>query len=281
MLPGVYPLKKKDGTEYFKASVTYRGQHISLGSFSTEKKASLAYERACELLNAKEGDRAAQWTIESYGKYGRRLEFSKWVVLLNFRDNGLYSHNPIYLRKRWFEYYLDRYTVLKFDADDLFYYSTHKIMRRGGHLFVSEYGLQVSILSRYGIKNYAVPGRDFNYVNGDPTDFRYGNIEIINRFHGVRLEEAQTRLHIRKKPFVARIHINGDVIVGRYATDVEAAIAYNKAADLLEAGGFDKDFPRNYIETMKESEYYEQYDKTGISTHFKRYANDVLGINIG
>lgn len=279
MLPGVYPMKKKDGTEYFKASVTFSGQHISLGSFSTEKKAGAAYERAKELLEAKPGDRAYEWTVESYGRYGRRLDFEKWVVLLNYRNNGLYIHNPIYLQKRFFYYYLDRTTVLKFDADDLFYYSNHKILRRGGHLFVSEFGLQVSILSRYGIKNYAVPGRDYVFVNGDNTDFRYGNIEIVNRYHGVRLEEAMTRLHIKKKPFIVRIHINGDVIVGRYSTDTEAAIAYNKAADILEAGGIAKSFPRNYIDSMKPAEYQECYSKTGISGHFKRYMRENLGIS--
>ena len=29
-------------------------------------------------------------------------------------------------------------------------------MKRGGHLFVAEYGMQTSVLSRYGIRSYAV-----------------------------------------------------------------------------------------------------------------------------
>ncbi len=34
---------------------------------------------------------------------------------MNFRDNGLYIANPIYIRIRYFEYYLTQDTVLKFD----------------------------------------------------------------------------------------------------------------------------------------------------------------------
>ena len=34
-------------------------------------------------------------------------------------------------------YYLSPSHVLKFDPDDLFYYSSHKIMRRGNHYFVA------------------------------------------------------------------------------------------------------------------------------------------------
>ena len=37
MTNGVYPAKKKDGTKYFRAAVTYKQKHISLGSFRTEK----------------------------------------------------------------------------------------------------------------------------------------------------------------------------------------------------------------------------------------------------
>jgi hypothetical protein len=81
-------------------------------------------------------------------------------------------------------------------------------MKRGGHLFVSDYGMQTGILSRYGIKNYAVCGRDFIFSNGDETDYRYGNIEIINRFHGI------TKTVWKKNPvFLAKIHIKGDYLV--------------------------------------------------------------------
>ena len=84
--------------------------------------------------------------------------------------------------------------------------------------------------ARYGIKNYAVEGRDFRFVNGDDLDFRYENIEIINCFHGV------SRVTKAGKPYYkAKIHINGDYIIGYYETDIQAAIAYNKAIDLLKS----------------------------------------------
>lgn len=59
-------------------------------------------------------------------------------------------------------------------------------MRRGNHYFVSDYGMQLTLTSRYGIKNYAVPGRDYCFRNGDPTDFRRENLQIHNIYHGVR-----------------------------------------------------------------------------------------------
>ena len=77
----------------------------------------------------------------------------KWVVLNNFKNNGIYIKTPIYLRKTFFNYYISEHDVLTFDADDLFYYSDHSIMRRGGTTFVTEYGMQVNIASRYGIRN--------------------------------------------------------------------------------------------------------------------------------
>ena len=103
----------------------------------------------------------------------------------------MYISTPIYMRKNYFSYYLSINQELKFDIDDLFYYSSHKIMQRKGHLFVNDYGMQVTIQSRYGIKSHAVEGRDYQFVNGDPNDFRYSNLLIINHYHGVsRIERS-------------------------------------------------------------------------------------------
>ena len=132
------------------------------------------------------------------------LSFEKIIVLLNFRNNGIYFKNPIYLRNGYFSYYLSRIEELKFDVDDLFYYSSRKIQKRQGHLFVSDYGMQYSILSRYGIRPYAVAGRDYQFVNGDNSDFRYSNIVIVNRYHGV-LQFLKNGL----PRYRAVIHING------------------------------------------------------------------------
>lgn len=260
MLPGVYLAEKKDGTVYFRSSITYLGKHISLGSYSYEAGANQAYLLAEAVLAGKKGT-----TLDSYPARCI-LSFDKWVILINFRDNGIYFKNPIYLKKRYFIYYLDKNTALKFDVDDLFYYARHKIMKRGGHLFVSDYGLQQNVLSRYGIKNYAVPGRDYNFINKDETDYRYGNIEIINRFHGI------TRTVWKKKPvYLARIHINGNYLIGRYPTELEAAIAYNKASLLLGRAGLDKKFPQNYIDEIDEIAYASIYQKIRISKKLLTY----------
>lgn len=254
MLPGVYHARKKDGTEYFRSSITYKNKHISLGSFPTEKEAYSAYTFADQLLH----NRAL--ILEDYGRFTAPLSFSKWVTLLNFRDNGMYIKTPIYLKKNFFHYYFDPDDFLTFDIDDLFYYSRHSISRRGGHLFVADYGMQVNILSRYGIRNYAVAGRDFRFINGDNKDFRYANIEIINRFYGVFCIQKNNSLI-----YEARIHGNGDWIIGRYKTETEAAIAYNKAASVLITKGYHKDYPANYIEELSASEYHEIYKNVTIS----------------
>ena len=50
MLSGVFKTTKKDGTEYFRASLSYKDKHISLGSFDTEEAAGAAYAFASSYL---------------------------------------------------------------------------------------------------------------------------------------------------------------------------------------------------------------------------------------
>lgn len=258
MLPGVYHAKKKDNTIYFRSSITYSGKHISLGSFDTEEMAHEAYLYAGRLLAGKE------ITLTSYKKENPVLSFSKWVSLINFRDNGIYIKTPIYLFQKYFHYYFSPENYLIFDTDDLFYYSTRTISRRGGHLFVADYGMQVNILSRYGIKNYAVAGRDYLFANGNTRDFRYENLVIINRYHGVCKKTKQGQIYYETK-----IHWNGDLLVGRYENEIEAAIAYNKAASTLLRKGYLKDYPVNYIEELSDSEYRSRYQVVDISDKIK------------
>ncbi len=262
---GVSSAKKKDGTAYYRAYFTYKGRHISLGSFDKSAAAHSAYALAKAITEDKKHfhvDVAGE--IAGYSKFAKNLSFDKWVMLINLRDSGIYCRNPIYLSGRFFDYYLDPDTPLRFDIEELFYYTTHKIGRRGGHLYVSDYGMQLNILARYGIKNFAVEGRDYRFVNGDSLDFRAGNIEIINQYHGVtqtfKKGEAQ---------FIAKIHVNGDYVVGKYVTAEAAATAYNKAADYLESHGFKKTFPRNYIETLNDVEYAGLYQQVRISRKLK------------
>ncbi len=256
---GVYTARKKDNSIYYRASFTYNGKHISLGSFDTEEEAGDCYLLAKKIMEEKET------TPEDYDA-SSPISFEKWVILHNLRDNGIYFHTPIYLRPSFFLYYLSRDCILKFDKDDLFYYSSHKIMARGKHLFVSDYGMQVNILNRYGIMNYAVPGRDYYFINRDEHDFRYANIEIVNRYHGVT---EQPGLH--KSVFLTKIHIKGIVKVGNYPTETEAAIAYNKAIDVLKKNGSKKQYMQNFIEDVSPKEYAEIYSSIEINPRIYKY----------
>ena len=205
-------------------------------------------------------------SIEQYGAE-HYLSFFKWVSLINFRDNGIYCKTPIYIKKQFFLYYLDEKTQLKFDADDLFFYSKHTIMHRGGHYFYSDFGMQLNLLSRYGIKNFAVSGKDYRFINGDSTDFRYANIEVINRYYGV------SKIMKKGIPFYeVKIHIHGDFLVGRYSDETEAAIAYNKAVKILSEAGVKKKFFTNYIDNMDAITYASLFHKIRISKRIREFS---------
>lgn len=257
---GVFRAVKKDGTVYYRASLTRHGKHISLGSFPTALKAHAAYEQGSLLLSD------TGISLQAYEKTSP-LSFEKWVSLINLRDNGLYFGNPIYLGQQLFYYYLSPHHVLKFDMEDLFYYSSHKIMRRGNHYFVADYGMQLTLNARYGIKSYSVPGVDYRFVNDDPTDFRRENLEIYNIYHGVRKTQNKNGQYL----YTVRIHVRGNYLVGRYATDVEAAIAYNKAIDILRSKGVTNNFLPNYVEGIAPSRYAEIYSSVSIAPGILHY----------
>lgn len=260
MKPGVYVATRKDGTIYYRSSITYKNKHISLGSFDNEDMASKAYSEAAALT-------INPYTIEDVPSLFSVLPFEKAVTIINFRDNGLYIGNPIYLRKNYFSYYLSETEELKFDIDDLFYYSSHKILRRQGHLYVNDYGMQVTLLNRYGIRNHSVCNRDYYFANGDSTDMRYSNIILINRYYGV----FQYTTKNQQPRYRVKIHINGNYTIGTYSTETKAAIAYNKAVDLAKAFGVNKNFPTNYIEELSAKDYADLYVKLKISTKYMNY----------
>ena len=255
---GVFPAVKKNGEVYFRASLTYRRKHISLGSYSTARTAHDAYLEGSRVIDT------AECTIASYPE-DSPLSFEKWVCLINFRDNGRYFGTPIYVGKNFFRYYLSPSHVLKFDPDDLFYYSSHKIMCRGNHYFVADYGMQVSIATRYGIKPYAREGKDFRFINGDSTDFRRENLEILNVYHGVTLEQQKNGQYL----YTVRIHVKGNYLVGRYSSELEAAIAYNKAIDILKKNGSPKKYTPNYIEGLSPRKYAEIYTSLHVSPNIE------------
>ena len=252
-LAGAFKAKMKDGTVYYRSSITYRNKHISLGSYNTEEKASAAYQVAKNLISNK------SLTIDSY-RTDTPLDFDKYVTIINFRDNEVYIKNPIYLEKTYFLYYLSPSIVFKFDIDDLFYYAERKISRRNQHYWVADYGMQVNLHSRYGIKPHAVLNRDYRFLNGDRFDFRYDNIVIINRYNGVQ----KVKRSVYDK-YMAKILVNGVYTIGTYDTEIEAAIAYNKAADIISKAIPGKTFRQNFIESLSPSEYASMYIKLPIS----------------
>lgn len=250
---GVFKAVKKNGTEYFRASITFRNKHISLGSYKDELTASKAYDAARAIVKGTH-------SIEDYSS-SCPLEFSKYVVLVNFRDNKVYIRNPIYLQKSFFLYYLTRDKVFKFDIEDLFYYSEHKISSRGGHLFVADYGMQVNLHLRYGIKKHAVLNRDYRFINNDKYDFRYENIEIINRYHGVRKRVLKTG----KTKYRVIILVNGNYTVGVYPTEEMAAVAYNKAVDIVKRVYPERKYEQNYVDSLSPSGYADMYTQIQVS----------------
>lgn len=268
MLPGTFQAKKKDGTIYYRSSITHKEKHISLGSFPSEADAHAAYLAARTLLSRPIDPEVFLSNFTENSDFP--ISFDKGIILINLFQNHMYISNPIYLRKNYFSYYLSPTEELKFDIDDLFYYSSHRIIRRKGHLFVNDYGMQVTILSRYGIQPHAVCGRDYIFVNGDASDWRYSNIQILNPYHGVLICEQKG---IRK--YRVRIHINGNFTVGVYSTPEKAAIAYNKAVDLAHRAGINKNFPENYIESLSGKEYADLYTKLKIAPKYINYLQTV------
>ncbi|WP_035779964.1 hypothetical protein [Butyrivibrio sp. MC2013] len=261
-LAGVQIASKKDGSLYYRSSITIKGRHISLGSYNSENDAHAAYLEGKGIISA------AAWTLDKW-KEDYILPFNKCVQLVNYRDNGVYFSTPIFLMKKYFFYYLNQNDILTFDMDDLFYYSSHTIMKRGSHLFVADYGSHISILSRYGIQAYSVAGRDFRFVNGDSSDLRYHNIEVINHYRGVR------RISVRGLTrYKAVIHVRSNYIIGTYNTEEEAAIAYNKAADLLSQQNVRKNYELNYLQDMSPRDYADIYASIRVSPRIRHFNSD-------
>ncbi len=250
---GVYKTTKKDGSVYYRASITYKMKHISLGSYDNESDACNAYTEARAALDD------TSHTIDSYS-HRMIIPFQKYITLINFRDNGLYLATPIYLRQKYFEYHIDEKTILKFDRDDLFFLASHTILRRGGYFYYNDYGSQYKLLSRYGIRPFAVYGRDYVMINGDKYDYRYSNIKILNHYAGVQCDNEKV-----SAVYTTIIHINGNYIVGKYTNEADAAIAYNKAVDTLWTNGFTKKYSKNFISDMTKEEYLKRYSSIRIS----------------
>ena len=73
MLKGVFPATKIDGTIYYRSSINYSGKHISLGSFSSEDTAHLAYKEASQALSD------SVITIDNVYSYKTTLPYEKII----------------------------------------------------------------------------------------------------------------------------------------------------------------------------------------------------------
>ena len=129
--------------------------------------------------------------------------------------------------------------------------------------------MQTTILSRYGIRSFAVNGRDYTFINGDQTDYRYSNILLVNRYYGVT-----SSVRNGKPCFEVRLHINGNYIVGIYDSEITAAIAYNKAVDTAIAHGIIRNYAENYILDLSAKEYASIYSELKLSKKFLQYISE-------
>lgn len=88
---------------------------------------------------------------------------------------------------------------------------------------------------------------------------------VVNKYNGVSQIVKNGRIM-----FQSRIHINGDFIIGTYGAEYEAAIAYNKVADMLEPV-FPVNYTRNYIEDISHITYAAAYNSVKISKRVIEY----------
>lgn len=246
----IYPTLVKEQTKY-KTYFLFNSIKIYLGTFSLLAEAHDALKEADAIMSLPKGDLSFS---------AMHLDYKKIVCLCNLRDNHNYIKNPIYLYPSYFTYYLSKDCILTFDLKDLFYFSTYKIYKRGNYLYTQDSISQQNILSRYGIPNHSVLNKDYLFKNGDIYDFRQNNIEIINNYKGVTKKEKDTKIL-----YIAHIYLKTDIIIGHYHSEVEAAIAYNKALDILNKEKLIKDCTYNTIPYLTKSEYDTIYNKITIS----------------
>lgn len=246
----IYPTVKSTLTQY-KVYFTYGGKKIYLGTFASYEEAELANAQANEIMVAPKGTLTFDNLL---------LAPKKVICLCNFRDNKVYIKNPIYLYDTCFLYYVSKEVILTLDTKDLLYFSTYKIFKRGNYLYTQDSISQQNILSRFGIPNHSVRGKDYDFINGNIYDFRRSNIKIINNYKGVTQRKKGNQTF-----YIANIYSFGPTVIGHYHSEIEAAIAYNKAIDLLKSQGNTKEFTYNQIPFITKGEYDAIYNKITIS----------------
>lgn len=107
---------------------------------------------------------------------------------------------------------------------------------------------------------------DFTFVNGNENDYRYSNLNVLNPYHGVTIVHDNGHTE-----YIAKLHLNGNYLIGRFPSLIEAAIAYNKAVDLACMHGCTKQFPQNYIDSLSSKEYLAYYKKITLPDRLLSY----------
>ncbi len=251
----IYPATKGDVTTY-KVYFLYEKKKIYLGLYATSQLATLALEEATHIMNSPFGSLDFAYSV---------IDYKKIISLCNFRDHKVYIKNPIYLKDKYFYYYLSKQIILTFDMKDLLFFSTYKICKRGNYLYIQDSISQQSLLNRFGILAHSVAGKDYIFKNGDNYDFRRDNLEIINNYKGVSKKEKNNETF-----YTATIYINKTLILGHYTSEVEAAIAYNKAIDFLMAHSNNcRDYVPNSIPFLTRDEYNAIYEGIQLSPRLK------------
>ncbi|MDE7016602.1 MAG: hypothetical protein K2P65_03360, partial [Lachnospiraceae bacterium] len=77
-----------------------------------------------------------------------------------------------------------------------------------------------------------------------------------------------------KLAYKTKIHIKGNYTVGIYQTKEEAAIAYNKAIDILKKAGVNKAYAPNYMDGMSPVTYADLYAAIKISPKIEHYLSE-------
>lgn len=240
------------GKTQYKIYFVYKATKIYLGSYSSMEIAQKVLEEADELMETVS-------SIPSFDTY--TLNYKKIIVLCNLRDHKKYIKNPIYLYPTYFHYYLSKDCILTFDLKDLLYFSTYKVYKRGNYIYTQDGISQQNILARFGIPNHSVINKDYRFKNNDPYDFRAQNLEIINSYKGVTKKIKGSTI-----VYSASIYIHGNLTIGHYHTETEAAVAYNKAVDLLTQQGLLHDHPHNHIPLITKDEYDSLYHSLPVSS---------------
>ncbi len=246
----IYPTTT-NGLLAYKLYFIYRGRKLYLGTYKSESLANEALKEAEYIVESTLGP--LQYTPHA-------IPFKKYISLCNFRDNKVYIKNPIYIYHDYFCYFLSPTSHFTFDMKELMFFSSYKIFKRGNYIYTQDNVAQQSILSRFSIPPHAVLGVDYYFKNGNIYDFRSTNLEIHNGYKGVSKE---VRNH--KTFYSSRIFVEHTLVIGHYLSELEAAVAYNKAIDVLQTKGPTRDYIKNEFPYLTLSEYQEIYNRISIS----------------